>query len=123
MSEETSSVPKQKCGSLKAKFSPAAKQRITEYLQSFESFEPTLGLLYGDMEGGVAGSPSWSMTAFDPRTVNDTIEMYASFDAVVSYELDGFKVIIPQMARVKELDKGILDFVANRICPASASGS
>lgn len=116
----TASVPQ--TVSLKAVLTPAAKKRITEFLNSFESFEPMLGLLYGDLDGVVAGEPSWSMTAYDPRTVEDTVEMYASFGAVVRYELDGFQVLIPQMAHVADLEGTKLDFVDNRIRPVKGAG-
>jgi hypothetical protein len=123
MVDEASADTNAQTGSLKGRFAPAAKQRITDFLESFETFEPTLGLLYGDLEGDVAGGPSWSMTAFDPRTVEDTLAMYASFGAVVRYELDGFDVLIPQVSHAKELDSGVLDFIDNRIRPAGAAAS
>ena len=104
---------------LRGKFSPAAQKRISDFLGSFKTFEATLGLLYGDIAGVVAGKPSWSITALDPTTVQDTIDMYASFGAVVAYELDGFRVIVPQIACVAELDQGELDFIDNRICAVS----
>ena len=100
---------------LKGKFTPAAKQRITDFLAGIRSFEPTLCLLYGDVQGVVAGRPSWSITAFAPATVAEMTEMYASFGAVVSYELDGFRVVVPQMAHIAELDTGTLDFKDNRL--------
>lgn len=106
---------------LKGKFTPAAKQRIEEFLASFHSFEPTLAFLYGDMDGKVAGRPSWSIAAFGERTADDMIEKYASFGAVVCYELDGLRVLVPQMSRLSELDGGTLDFVGNRLCAAPPS--
>ena len=102
---------------LGATLSPAARQQIVEFLQSFESFEPTLGLLYGGLEpdGSVAGS--WSLTAYGPETVTDLIQMYASFSAVVCYELEGIKVVVPQLAHIGELKSGQLEFVAGRLSP------
>ena len=104
-------------------FTPAAKDRITEYLSAFQSFEPTLGLLYGDLLGVVAGHPSWSIAAFDPQTVDGMVEMYGSFGAVVCYELDGFKVLVPQMAHIGKLDDCELAFKGNRLCSVTAQVS
>ena len=101
---------------LQGKLTDDARRRITEYLNSFVSFEPALGLLYGDLDGAVAGRPSWSLIAYPPQLAEDLISMYAAFGAVVSHELDGFRVIVPQIGHVKELDAGTLDFVGNRLC-------
>lgn len=101
---------------LEATLAPGARQRISEFLASFRSFEPALGLLYGDIEGVVAGKPSWSLVAFPPVVAEDMVRMYASFGAVVSHELDGFDVIVPQIAHAAELEAGVLDFVDNRLC-------
>ena len=106
---------------LRARFTPDARRRITDYLESFKSFEPTLALLYGDKAGVVAGKPSWSITAYGPRTVKDMVEMYAGFGSVVLYELDGLQVIVPQLAHIAELDGGLLEFAGNRIQRAQAS--
>ncbi len=108
---------------LKGKFSPAAKQRIADFLASIRSFEPTLGLLYGDVAGVVAGRPSWSITAFAPATVAEMTDMYASFGAVVTYDLDGFRVLVPQMAHIGELDGGVLDFKDNRLILTAPSAA
>ena len=102
---------------LKGRFSPAARERISEFLASFKSFEPTLGLLYGDVDAGANGGPSWSITAFAPQTVDDMMDMYGSFGAVVCYELDGFRVLVPQMSHIAELDGGELDFTGDRLRP------
>ena len=101
---------------LGARLSPAARQQIVEFLQSFESFEPTLALLYGGLQpdGSVAGS--WSLTAYGPETVNDLIKMYAGFGAVVCYDIEGINVLVPQMAHIGELESGQLEFVAGRLC-------
>ena len=98
---------------LNARLTPAAKQRIEQFLADFHSFEPNLALLYGDIDGKVGGRPSWSITAYGERTADDMIEMYASFGAVVCYELDGLKVLIPQMSHIGELDGCTLDFVGD----------
>ena len=101
---------------LKGHLTPAARERIAGFLGSFRSFEPTLGLLYGDLEGRVAGRPSWSIMALAPRVVDELVEMYGSFGAVVTYELDGFRVIVPQLGHIAELDGVTLDFTGNRLC-------
>jgi len=108
---------------LKGKFTSPAKQRVQEFLAGIRSFEPTLGLLYGDIEGAVAGRPSWSLTAFDPQTVDEMITMYASFGVSVSYELDGFTVVIPQLAHIAELDTGTFDFKGNRLVQLSVGAA
>lgn len=108
-------TPAPQVAQLRARFAPETKQRLIEYLASFKSFEPTLALLYGDTDGLVAGGPSWSVTAYGPRTVKDMVEMYANFGSVVLYELDGIQVIIPQLARIAELEGGLLEFTGNRI--------
>ncbi|MCP4000785.1 MAG: hypothetical protein GY727_07735 [Gammaproteobacteria bacterium] len=100
---------------LKSTFSPATKQRISQFLESFKSFKPTLGLLYGDLAGQVTGRASWSITALGSRTVDDMVELYGSFGAVVCYELDGFSVVVPQIAHLAELDGGVLEFRENRL--------
>jgi hypothetical protein len=118
----TDSNPKNvKSKPLKGTFAPEAKQRITEFLQSFHSFEPTLGLLYGDLEGLVTGSPSWSITALDSVTVEEMVGLYESFGATVCYELDGFQVVIPQVSRIAELDGGVLGFTQNRLSSVQPS--
>jgi hypothetical protein len=48
--------------------------------------------------------------------------MYARFSAVVCYELDGFRVMVPQMSHIAELDEGVLEFVHNRLRPVPSSG-
>jgi len=108
---------------LKSTFSRSTKQRISKFLESFTSFEPTLGLLYGDLEGKVAGKPSWSITALGPRTVDDMVELYGSFGAVVCYEMDGFRVMVPQTAHLAELDGGVLEFRDNRLVATAPSAA
>jgi hypothetical protein len=108
---------------LKGTFAPSTKQRITKFLESFSSFEPTLGLLYGDLEGKVAGKASWSITALGPRTVDDMIELYGSFGALVCYELDGFRVVVPQTAHIAELDGGVFEFKSTRLLPVPPSSA
>jgi hypothetical protein len=122
MADAAYETPKSELVKLKGRFTPEAKQRISEFLESIETYEATLGLLYGDLDGKVAGEASWSITAFDPLTVEDTVAMYAGVGAVVCYELDGFRVMVPQMSHIAELDAGVLDFIHNRLRPASSSG-
>ena len=105
---------------LGATFSPSARERITSYLQSFESFEPTLGLLYGAVAPDGSGKGSWSLAALDSSTVAELVKMYAGFGAVVCYELDGIRVVIPQLAHIAELESGVLEFVGDRIQPMPA---
>ena len=105
---------------LGAKFSPPARARITGYLESFESFRPTLGLLYGAISPDGSGKGSWSVAALDSNTVAELVKMYAGFGSVVCYELDGIRVVIPQLAHIAELESGVLEFVGDRIRPVSA---
>lgn len=104
---------------LKGTLAPAARQRIAEFLGSFQTFEPRLGLLYGDLDGAVAGRPSWSLIAYSPQLAEELISMYAAFGAVVSYDLDGVSAIIPQIGHIDDLNAGALEFVGNRLCAAS----
>jgi hypothetical protein len=96
---------------LGGRFAPQARERIQQYLQSFVSFEPVLGLLYSD----VSGQGSWSMAAFAQQTVDELTKMYGSFGAAVCYNIDGLQAVIPQVAHIDELDSGVLDFAGNRL--------
>lgn len=104
---------------LGAKFAPEARQRIDDYLQSFVSFEPTLGMLYSDL----GDQPSWSLVAFGQTTVDELIKMYGSFGAVVCYSIDGLAVVVPQLAHIDLLDSGTLDFTGNRLIHRPPAGS
>ena len=97
---------------LAARLTPAARERIEAYLDSFVSFEPVLGLLYSD----VSGQGSWSLAAFGQATVDELVRMYGSFGAVVCYDIDGIRAIVPQLAHIEKLDSGVLDFQGNRLC-------
>lgn len=123
MADDAPQIPQPELATLKGRFTPEAKQRISDFLGSIETYEPTLGLLYGDLNGQVIGEASWSITAFDPLTVDDTVAMYAGFGAVVCYEMDGFRVMVPQMSHAAKLDEGVLEFVDNRLRPAVSIGS
>lgn len=111
--------PQPRVVDLGAKFAPAARQRIESYLQSFVSFEPTLGLLYSD----VVDPPSWSMAALGKATVDELIKMYSGFGAVVCYNIDGLSVVVPQLGHIDQLDSGQLDFVGDRLQRQSSTVS
>jgi len=96
---------------LGGRFTPAAREHILQYLQSFASFEPSLGLLYSN----VSGSGSWSVAAFGQQTVDELIKMYSRFGSAVCYDIDGLSAVVPQVAHIDELDSGILDFHGNRL--------
>ena len=101
MTEEVDVIERQpRVVDLGARFAPAARERISDYLQSFVSFDPVLGLLYSDVEG----QPSWSMAALGKATVDELVTMYSSFGAVVCYAIDGISVVIPQLALIEMLD-------------------
>ncbi len=102
---------------LGATFLPEARERITDFLHSFVSFEPTLGLLYGAISQDESGKGSWSITAFDPQTVDEMVEMHTGFGSIVRFDLDGIHVVIPQLAHIGELESGVLEFVGDRISP------
>ena len=108
---------------LGATFSPQARERVNHFLHSFESFIPTLGLLYGALLPDDSGKGSWSMTALGSQTVEEMVSMYAGFGSVVCYELDGIRVVIPQLARIGELESGVLEFVGDRICLVTSEES
>ena len=113
ITDENRVVPQ--AASLQGKFAPSAKERIAAFLANVHVFEPTLGLLYGDTEGVVAGCPSWSLIAYPPEIVSEMMDMYASFGAVVAYEMDDFRVVVPQMSHIALLDSGTFDFVGDRL--------
>ena len=104
---------------LGATLSPEARDRIIKFLNSFVSFEPTLGLLYGAESQDGSGKGSWSITAFGSQTVAEMVEMYSGFGSVVCYDLDGIHVVIPQLAHIGELESGVLEFVEDRISPVA----
>lgn len=108
---DAATAPQVRVVDLGARFTPAAKERIDHYLASFVSFEPVLGLLYSD----TAGPGSWSIAAFGQQTVDELIKMYSSFGAIVCYDIDGIRAIVPQLAHIDELDSGTLDFVGDRL--------
>jgi hypothetical protein len=104
---------------LGARFTPAARERIENYLHSFVSFDPTLGLLYSDLEE----PPSWSLVALGQTTVDELVKMYGSFGAVVCYDIDGVAVVVPQLAHIELLDSGSLDFSGDRLFRRPPDGS
>jgi hypothetical protein len=106
---------------LGARFSRQGRERISEFLRSFVSFEATLGLLYGTTSLDESGQGSWSMTAYGPQTVDDLVKMYAGFGAIVCYDLDGIRVVVPQLAHIAELESGELEFSGDRICSRAVS--
>jgi len=95
----------------------SARQTIQQFLDSFVSFEPTLGLLFGEVSPSDDASGSWSLCAYDSQTAGELIESYERFGASVCFDLDGFRVLIPQLARVPLLRGVELDLVENRIRP------
>jgi len=117
--ETGDSVKQIKIVQLDARFSPRARERIVGFLESFVSFKPTLGLLYGNLKADGSGKGSWSITAFSQSIIDDMVEMYAGFGAVIFYDIDGLRVAIPQLAHIDELESGVLDFVDDRIQPRS----
>jgi len=123
MDQAENSIKHIEVASLGAVFSPPARQRVTEFLQSFVSFEPTLGLLYGAIPTEGAGKGSWSMTALGAQTVEELATMYAKFGSVVCYDIDGIRVIIPQLAHIEELESGVLEFDGDRIRPIAVEDS
>ena len=115
MSDDTDELKYVEVAPLGASFTPEARQRISDYLHSFVSFEPTLCLLYSHKS--VNGSNgSWSVAAYGSQTVNEMVEMYAGFGSIVLYDLDGLDVLVPQLAHIADLESGTLGFVGDRIC-------
>jgi hypothetical protein len=116
-----STVVEPECGQLRARFSPAARQRVEAFLSSFSSFDPTLALLYGTEGGAQPGS--WSMQAIGESMVNDLARRYAGFGAVVCYDLDGIRVVVPQLAHIRQLDHGKLDLQGARLTSVGAGAA
>ena len=104
---------------LAARFTPAAHERIQAYLDSFVSFEPLLALLYSD----ASGEGSWSLAAFSQATVDEMVKMYGGFGAVVCYDIDGVRAVVPQLEHIEQLDSGVLDFRDDRLCRTAPDAS
>ena len=98
---------------LDTRFTDKARERIKEFIASFESFEPSLGLLYGEVDA--SGMGSWSLVAYGKQTVDDIVEMYAAFGSVVCYDLDGIQAVIPQIAHIDKLESAELEFIGGRL--------
>ncbi len=96
---------------LGARFTPAAREHIRAYLESFVSFDPILGLLYSDADG----TGSWSLAALGAATVDEMVTMYGKFGAVVWYDIDGIRLVVPQLAHIEKLDSGLLDIDNGRL--------
>jgi hypothetical protein len=100
---------------LDTKFTPEARERIVKFMQSFVSFKPVLGLLYGDVPADGAAKGSWSIAALGQQTVDDLIDMYAGFGAVICYDIDDIQVVVPQIGHINELEAGVLEFSGDRL--------
>ena len=105
--------PEPEVGQLAGRFSPQARRRVQDYLASFRSFDPVLVLLYGNSNGTEPGT--WSMQAISTDMLCEMSRMYASFGGIVCYELDGVRVVVPQLAHIAELNRGVLSFSGNRL--------
>jgi hypothetical protein len=100
---------------LDTKFTPEARERIVKFMQSFVSFKPVLGLLYGDVPADGAAKGTWSIAALGQQTVDDLIDMYAGFGAVICYDIDDIQVVVPQIGHINELEAGVLEFSGDRL--------
>ena len=100
---------------LDTRFTPEARERIVKFMQSFVSFKPVLGLLYGDVPADGSAKGTWSIAALGQQTVDDLIEMYAGFGAVICYDIDDIQVIVPQIGHINELETGVLEFSGDRL--------
>ena len=100
---------------LDTRFTPEARERIVKFMQSFVSFKPVLGLLYGDVPADGAAKGTWSIEALGQQTVDDLIEMYAGFGAVICYDIDDIQVVVPQIGHINELESGVLEFSGDRL--------
>jgi hypothetical protein len=49
------------------------------------------------------------------------VKMYAGFGGIVCYDLDGIRVVVPQLAHIAELESGELEFSGDRICSRAIS--
>lgn len=100
---------------LDTRFTPEARERIVKFMQSFVSFKPVLGLLYGDVPAEGSAKGTWSIEALGQQTVDDLIEMYAGFGAVICYDIDDIQVVVPQIGHINELEAGVLEFSGDRL--------
>jgi hypothetical protein len=100
---------------LDTRFTPEARERIVKFMQSFVSFKPVLGLLYGDVPADGSAKGTWSIAALGQQTVDDLIEMYAGFGAVICYDIDDIQVVVPQIGHINELETGVLEFSGDRL--------
>jgi hypothetical protein len=100
---------------LDTRFTPDARERIVKFMQSFVSFKPVLGLLYGDVPADGSAKGTWSIAALGQQTVDDLIEMYAGFGAVICYDIDDIQVVVPQIGHINELETGVLEFSGDRL--------
>ena len=100
---------------LDTRFTPEARERIVKFMQSFVSFKPVLGLLYGDVPADGSAKGTWSIAALGQQTVDDLIEMYAGFGAVICYDIDDIQVVVPQIGHINELESGVLEFSGDRL--------
>ncbi len=106
-------------GQLRGHFTLRARQRVEAFLNSMASIKPTLALLYSNSGGTQPGT--WSMQAVSDAIVQEHAHMHAGFGAVVLYELDGIRVLVPQLNHIAELDQGVLDFQGDRLVATLAA--
>jgi hypothetical protein len=99
---------------LGVRLAPEARRFVDEYLAAVRTFEPTLGLLYGNGHAAEA-TGSWSVIAYSDAAVQELVEFYANFGASVRFELDGVPVVIPQIGRAGKLNSGVLEMRDNRL--------
>ena len=100
---------------LGAKLTAHAREQIADYLEGIQSYHPNLGLLYGIDPSINDGKGSWSMVAYDDNYAAELQDHYGRYGASISFELDGFNVLIPQIGRIHKLDSGVIEMVNNRL--------
>ena len=111
----TVSDPTPELRRLGARLTPAARQHIDATLGAIGSFVPTLGLLYGNNHVAADTAGSWSVIAYSDENVQELVDFYGQFGAAVCFELDGYKVVVPQIGHLQQFESGVLDMRDNRL--------
>ncbi len=100
---------------LGATLTPEARAYIDARLGAIVSFEPAPGLLYGNQHTMPNAQGSWSLIAYSEENVRELADFYGQFGAEVCFELDGLKVVVPQIGRLDQLDSGSLQLRDQRL--------
>ena len=111
----SASEPTPELRRLGAQLTPTAREHIDANLDAIRSFVPTLGLLYGNNHAAADSAGSWSVIAYSDENVQELVDFYGQFGAAVCFELDGYKVVVPQIGQLQQLESGLVDMRDNRL--------